>query len=493
MILDEILENLKSKGQDKAYTVNNHSYSYEELYKFVCNIYYFLLLENKEKKPIIVYGHKEVYMKATFLACSFAGITYVPIDESLPKERVDLIINQVNPYCIIGDFESDCCKNISKQKICELMENEKFNEISQIYLNINDIYYIIFTSGSTGVPKGVKVTYKNLDSCIKWLKEIVKANNEIILNQANFSFDLSVADLYLSVVSGSEHFILENNGRYNFTDIFVQLKQSKATIAVMTPSFADLLLLDKSFRDEILPNLKTIIFCGERLLKATIEKLYLRFKNLKIINSYGPTECTFAVTSIEITDEILKQQDIPVGKPKKDVEIIIIDKNRKKLADDQVGEILIIGESVASGYLGEIKENSFIEYNGKNAYLTGDLGYLKNGNLYYKCRMDNQIKYKGYRIELSDIEENLYNLNYFDKVKVIEKKSEENKIIKLIAFVKLKTNIDKTDIEIKKELALKIPEYMRPVIKILEEFPINSNGKTDIEKLRRIVNGRESY
>ena len=490
MILDEILENLKSKGKNKAYTINNQSYSYEELYKFVCNIYQFILLNNKEKKPVIVYGNKDVYMKATFLACSFAGITYVPIDESIPKERVDLIINQVNPYCIIGDFESKCYENIPKQQICELMENEKFDEINQIYLNINDVYYIIFTSGSTGVPKGVKVTYKNLDSCIRWLKEIVKADNDIILNQANFSFDLSVADLYLSVVSGSEHFILENTTRFDFTSIFEQLKQSNATIAVMTPSFADLLLLDKTFSEEILPNLKTIIFCGETLLKTTVEKLYLRFNNIKIINSYGPTECTFAVTSIEITDKILKQENIPIGKTKKDVEIIILDENRKQLSDDQIGEILIIGESVAAGYLGKVKDNSFIDYNGKNAYLTGDLGYWSNGNLYYKCRMDKQIKYKGYRIELADIEKNLYDLNYFEKVKVIEKKSEDNKIIKLIAFVKLKTNINKTVVEIKKDLATKIPEYMRPSIKILEEFPINSNGKTDIEKLRRLVDGR---
>lgn len=490
MILDEILKNLKNKGKNKAYTINNKSYSYEELYKFVCNIYYFILLNNKEKKPIIVYGHKDIYMKATFLACSFAGITYVPIDESIPKERVNLIINQVKPYCIIGDFESKLCKNIAKQQICELMQNEKFNEINQIYLNINDIYYIIFTSGSTGVPKGVKVSYKNLDSCIRWLKEIIKANNDIILNQANFSFDLSIADLYLSVVSGSEHFILENTARFDFTNIFEQLKQSNATIAVMTPSFADLLLLDKTFGKEILPNLKTIIFCGETLLKTTVEKLYLRFNNIKIINSYGPTECTFAVTSIEITDEILKRGNIPIGKPKKDVEIIILDENKKQLSDNQIGEILIIGESVANGYLGEAKESSFIDYNGKNAYLTGDLGYWHNGNLYYKCRIDKQIKYKGYRIELSDIEKNLYDLNYFEKVKIIDKKSEENKIIKLIAFVKLKANINKTEIEIKKELALKIPEYMNPSIKLLDEFPINSNGKTDIEKLRRLVDGR---
>lgn len=349
------------------------------------------------------------------------------------------------------------------------------------------------------------ITEEQYDGCVSIVKvdyskfdyDYIFSNNydnksldDIILNQANFSFDLSVADLYLSVVSGSEHFILENTARFDFTSIFEQLKQSNATIAVMTPSFADLLLLDKTFGEEILPNLKTIIFYGEALLKATIEKLYLRFNNIKIINSYGPTECTFAVTSIEITDEILKQENIPIGKPKKDVEIIILDENRKQLSEGQIGEILIVGESVAAGYLGEVKENLFIDYNGRNAYLTGDLGYWSDGNLYYKCRIDKQIKYKGYRIELADIEKNLYDLNYFEKVKVIEKKSEENKIIKLIAFVKLKNNINKTEVEIKKDLTSKILEYMRPSVKILDEFPINSNGKTDIEKLRRLVDGR---
>ena len=117
MILDEILEILKNEGKNKAYTINEKSYTYAELYQFVCNIYNYILKENKDKTPIIVYGHKEIYVKATFLACSFAGITYVPIDESLPKERVKNIIEQVKPHCIIGNFESEDAKNISKKEI----------------------------------------------------------------------------------------------------------------------------------------------------------------------------------------------------------------------------------------------------------------------------------------------------------------------------------------------------------------------------------------
>ncbi len=481
MLLEEILTKITKNQNNVAYTVGENQYTYKEFYKYVCNIYRVLLIKNSSKRPVIVYGSKEIFMKATFLACSFAGMAYVPIDIGMTENRINSIIEQVKPELIIGNLKSNI-KNISRNEIEKIMNEENYIDINKIYLQPDDIFYIIFTSGSTGLPKGVKVTYRNLESCIEWLKYITKIEKGVILNQASFSFDLSVADLYLSLVSGSNHYILEKQEQLNFKLLFEKLNKSKATLAVMTPSFADLLLLDKSFNENLLPNLKTILFCGEKLLKTTVSKLYERFKNLEIINSYGPTECTFAVTSIALTKKILKENNIPIGIPKKDVEIYIVDDKLNKLKDGKVGEILIVGQSVADGYIGESK-NSFIKYNGKNAYLTGDLGYKKEKMIYYQCRKDNQIKYKGYRIELADIESNLLHLNYIEKAVVIPKISESGKVTKIIAFVKLKENIEKKELEIRKELLNKIPEYMCPTIKIIDKFPLNKNGKCDTKKL----------
>lgn len=482
MVLNEILETMKKSRTFKAYTINDKTYTYEELYMFICNIYHFLLIENPEKKPVIVYGHKDIYMKSTFIACSFAGMAYVPIDTEMPESRINSIINQVKPELIIGNFKSDSTKNISQEQIEEIMNNRNYEEINYIYLKPDDIYYIIFTSGSTGKPKGVRVTYNNVDSCVNWLKEITKIERGVILNQAAFSFDLSVADFYLSLISGSEHYVIERDVQYNFSLLFKNLKKSNSTMAVITPSFADLLLLDKSFNSELMPHLRTILFCGEKLLSSTVKKIYDRFDNIKIINSYGPTECTFAVTSIEIR---ANDEEIPIGISKSDVEIFIVDENQKSLEEGTVGEILIAGESVADGYITESQEllNKFITYDNKKAYLTGDLGYIKNGILYYKCRKDKQIKYKGYRIEIADIEENLYSLGYIEKNVVVAKMSEEDKVAKLLAFLKLKDNVNKNAIEIRKELSQKIPEYMCPKIKIIDKFPLNQNGKCDKKKL----------
>lgn len=270
--------------------------------------------------------------------------------------------------------------------------------------------------------------------------------------------------------------------RENFSEMFKELKNSNAELAVMTPSFADLLLLDNSFCENLMPNLKQIIFCGEKLLNTTVKKLYSRFNNLKIINCYGPTECTFAVTSMEIPRDF-QYEEIPVGIPKDDVEIFILDEYKNKLTQGEIGEILISGESVAEGYLGKVKNDSFIQFEEKKAYLTGDLGYIKNGILYYKARKDKQVKYKGYRIELSDIEKNLQKLCYIEKCVVIANSNKNGKVTNLIAFAKLKENITKSEFEIRQELIKKIPEYMIPKIKIIGEFPINQNGKCDEKRL----------
>ena len=251
-MLNKILNNLKAYPEDECYEINGKLYKNEDLYKYVCNIYNYLLRHNKKGKSVIVYGHKDIYMIASFLACSFAGITYVPVDISIPAERKKKIIEQINPDIILD------------KQIENVMINDSFKEISKIYMKNENIYYIIFTSGSTGEPKGVQITYKNLQSCMKWLESICNINKGIILNQANYSFDLSVADIYLPLLTRSKHYILERNIQKDYTLLFKELKNSNSNLAIFTPSFLELLLVDKTFNENLMPNLQTILLCGEK-------------------------------------------------------------------------------------------------------------------------------------------------------------------------------------------------------------------------------------
>ena len=465
-MLNKILYNLKNYPNDECYQIKDKIYKNKELYKYVCNIYNYLIKRCKYQDRIIVYGHKNIYMIASFLACSFAGMTYIPIDISIPEERKRKIINQVQPSIIIDN------------NIENIMDNNGFEEVSDICMQNEDIYYIIFTSGSTGEPKGVQITYNNLISCMNWLIKICDINNDTVLNQANYSFDLSVADIYLPLLTRSKHYILEVETQKNFQLLFKELKNSNAGLAVMTPSFADLLMVDKSFNKELMPNLKKILFCGEKLSRKTVTKLNSRFDNLQIINSYGPTECTFAVTSTTIKPD----DEITIGIPKDDVELYIVNDNLEVLQDEQIGEILITGASVGKGYLNEaLNKNVFITFNNKNAYLTGDLAYTKDEKIFYIGRKDKQVKFKGYRIELSEIENALNSFDCIEKTVVICTRNEDSIVNRIIAYVVLK---EKTlnSFDIKKQLESILPNYMIPVIKIVDNIPLTENGKVN-EKL----------
>lgn len=472
-MLNKILENLKQYPSYMCYQIKDKTYTNQDLYKYVSNIYTFLIKEKncKKQEKVLVYGHKEIYMIASFLACSFAGLTYVPVDITIPDGRKKKIIEQVNPKIIID------------KEIENIMDRENYKEISKIDMKDEDIFYIIFTSGSTGEPKGVQITYNNLKSCTKWLEDICNIENAVILNQANFSFDLSVADIYLSLLTKSKHYIIERNTQKDFKILFQELQKSNATFAVFTPSFADLLLVDKNFNRSLMPNLQKILFCGEKLTKNTVNKLYNRFENIQIINSYGPTECTFAVTSTEVK----QNEEISIGKPKQDVCIYVVDEDLNELNENEIGEFLISGKSVGKGYLNpSLNKNRFIKFKNEKAYCTGDLGYKKDGKFYYIGRKDKQIKYNGYRIELSEIEKAFYNIEYVEKVIVATTKNDEGKVNKIIAFVKGNCEISKQ--ELKKEISQTLPEYMIPRIKIVKTMPINENGKIDEKSLLEELN-----
>jgi D-alanine--poly(phosphoribitol) ligase subunit 1 len=376
---------------------------------------------------------------------------------NLPENRKEKIVKNSGASLII-----DCSEeNISFKKIKE--ENCE-----------NENAYVIFTSGSTGEPKGVPVSYENLDNFIEWITKLSPLNefeHASVLNHASFSFDLSTAAIYYSLFGG--HNLVQVENTEDFEKLFSEIKENKVNVIVATPTFLRLCLFNKDFSEENYPFIKCIYFCGEMLQKSLVKEIFKRFPEIKIINAYGPTEAASAVSAIEITEEILaKEELLPVGKISSAATEITVEN----------GEIVLKGKSVSKGYLSG-ETGGFYKEDGKNCFKTGDVGFIENGKLYCKGRFDSQIKYKGYRIELSEIEANISSVPGTENCAVIAKRNPEGEVRLIKAFVS--GNVSEE--EIRKKLSENLPEYMIPKsIKKLDFIPFNKNGKIDRKELEKL-------
>lgn len=452
------------------------------------------------KVPVVVYGHKNPYMIVCFLACVKAGKAYCPQDISIPEPRVKATVDCVEPEVIFqveGNIILENENVINLTEIKEIIETEREPVSADTWVKPDDTYYIIFTSGSTGKPKGVQITFDCLNHYLDWSVTLGSSREEKIGmnfgNQAPFSFDLSVMDLYTCLACGGTLHTLTKKMQEDYSAMFAHFEKSDLNVWVSTPSFADICLADRKFCSDMLPNLQIFLFCGEVLTTSTVKKLQERFPNAKIINTYGPTESTVAVSDVLITPELLNQtikmgKSLPVGHEKNGTWLEIHDENGVSLPDGEQGEIVIIGNTVSTGYFKreDLTEKAFFvcERDGKKyrAYHTGDAGYKIKGQLYYNGRIDLQVKLNGYRIEVEDIENNMLRLPQIHHA-VVMPNMKEGKVKSLTAFVTGSLN-GKTPgefgREVKKQLKEILPVYMIPKkVRYIEEIPMNINGKAD--------------
>lgn len=469
----------------------------------------------EDKTPIVVYGHKEHSMLICFYACIKAGHAYIPIDTTTPLERIqDIVeISRTKMFFNIGN------KTVNFNNVDILFPIDIENKIMDYEGSLpdekyrvtgEDIHYIIYTSGSTGKPKGVKITSNCIESFVNWASGFwcfLDGNHYTFLNQAPFSFDLSVMDLYLSLYSGSTLYSIDKEMIGSLKQLFNNFKVSGIDIWVSTPSFAEMCLADSSFNSKLLPNLKLMLFCGETLTNNCVKKLYERFENIKVINTYGPTETTVAITGIEVDKTLCDNKNpLPVGYVKEDCKILIVKESNGQIKNDganlmfgekkynilpqgEKGEIVISGKSVSPGYLNneEVTKKVFLnrleEGSMERYYRTGDEGYLEENLLYYCGRIDFQLKLNGFRIELGDIESNLMSINFIENAVVIPVMKDE-KPYYLAAAVTLNKKFEEKDfaigLMIKEKLKGLLPEYMIPrKIIIKENLPMTPNGKVN--------------
>ena len=520
------------------------------------------------RAPLIVCGHKSPYMIMSMLACAYAGHAYCPVDISMPAERVADIIDAVSPEIVLAAEESalDLLPQnggfflMPPRMIAETAdgaassyelpadrstddvaystkENADPADHSHHAYNVlcpvsgSETFYIIFTSGSTGKPKGVEITADDLNNYLEWIVDAGADSSSkfgrVFINQAPFSFDLSVMDLYQCFACCGTLWTLSHDTIKDYSKLIHSLGRSSAHVWVSTPSFADICLADPAFSRDLMPYLSVFLFCGETLTVNTVRRLYERFPDAVVVNTYGPTESTVAVTDVVVTREMCENGGaLPVGRAKPGTVVYVEAAggagsragacgssagDGAACASDRcasgdgvsgtgvTGEIIIAGNTVAKGYFNmpEKTAASFFEteINGQRmrAYRTGDLGYISDdGMLHYCGRIDNQIKLHGYRIEIEDIENNLTALAGISRAAVIPSEK-DGKIKSLTAYIACEnaaaSSTDKSSAYdaayIKEMMRRRLPDYMIPKkIIFVNELPLTPNGKVDRKALK---------
>ncbi len=427
-------------------------------------------IEESENLVVAIAFPREKDLIATILACLESNIPYLLLDLSLPKARLQYMIDNANIKTAITSSATTLDIEIM-QKIC--MDEMDTNENTMIRTSskfVHDVAYILYTSGSTGKPKAVQVTRIGLLNVINSVPKIIDFQSaNTVVSFTSCSFDIFFVETILALWEGVNVVIADDYACKNPKSMLRLLKDYKADMYQSTPARLQMLIaVDKDL--ESLKQLSVIILGGEKFPNS-LRKLLQKKTNAKIYNGYGPTETTIYSTISDLTNSPYTDIGVALG----NTEIYLMDQNLQIVPRGEIGEICISGDGLALGYLNnrEQTDKAFKQYQKIRIYCTGDLGqYDKNGKLLYCGRKDSQVKILGHRIELDEIDAVIENIAaILQSVTCYDEKSNL-----LISFYK--SNSDIPEDEIRSNLERFLPDYMIPSKYIrTDQFLYTSSGK----------------
>ena len=484
----EYLENIVGKVPDKiAYADENSAVTFREVYDRSRAIGTFIHRQGHYKEPVVVFMGKHPGTIITFYGVIYSGSFYVPVGDEIPKHRIELILGSLNPKAVICD--NDTINTISEfgyegrvylyDDIIQTPHDENMlMDIRDKQIDTDPIY-IVFTSGSTGIPKGVVACHRSVIDYIENLTDVLKINeNTVFGNQTPLYVDACLKELYPTLKYGATTYIIPKS-LFMFPLKLVEfLNDKKINTICWVVSALTIISAFGTFEKAVPEYLHTIAF-GSEVFPIKQFKLWRKYlPNARFINLYGPTECTGMSCYYEVNRDFELDETIPIGRPFKNTDIILLDDQDKQPKQGDVGEICIRGTSLTLGYYNNFeKTNEVFVQNPLNTsypeliYRTGDLGkYNEFGELVFVSRKDNQIKHMGHRIELGEIEV-VANMQPDIKSACCIFDNDKKKII--LYYVG-----DITKAEVAGFLKQKLPRYMVPnMIENLDSMPLTPNGK----------------
>nr|XP_018903748.1 PREDICTED: uncharacterized protein LOC109034831 [Bemisia tabaci] len=441
----------------------------------------------------------------TLLAVWKAGAAYLPLDVQAPANRVRHILDEAKPLLVIS-HRDDCAENelfeninvvstgflekeAAKYSSKILQENEMFRTANEPSMAI-----VLYTSGSTGIPKGVRISHRAVFNRLQWQwNTFPYAESErVCAFKTALTFVDSVSEIWAPLLSETPKSILvvPKEVTKDPERLIAELERHRIERLVLVPSLLRAILLylelDKNNArrdDQLLKHLKLWVCSGEPLVPSLVKHFFNHFEGTEhvICNFYGSTEVMGDVTFEKMS--AFKGDLVPIGLPVDNSVVYLLDKKLNPVPSGQIGEIYCSGLNLASGYVNNRDADRFIanphtvEPQYALLYKTGDYGKIVDGTLVYEGRTDSQVKVRGHRVDMSEIENSLHKINGVDKVAVLcYKPGEVDQAI--LAFVTLQ-DPSWTAGTIEEELSKTLPPYSLPTIRVLDKIPLLNNGKTD--------------
>ncbi|MDD4111509.1 MAG: amino acid adenylation domain-containing protein [Herbinix sp.] len=366
---------------------------------------------------------------------------------------------------------------------CLLDDNECTKQENLEHINRpDDLAYVIYTSGTTGKPKGVMAENRGLANLQAFFRQqLGVTNQDRILQFANVSFDASVWESFMAMLTGATLYIVDRDTILNNQRFEEYMNENDITIATLPPTYMQNLIPDH------IKSLRKLITAGSA---SNFEIVNEWSSKVEYYNAYGPTETTVCATIWKSEADLKKYNSVPIGKPISNMKCYIVDKNNRLQLLGVVGELCVSGEGLTRGYLNrpditleKFVDNPFEEHT--KMYRTGDLArWLPDGNIEFLGRTDFQVKIRGHRIEIGEIESTILSHANVNKV-VVMAREDNNKEQVLCAYVVHDEALSFN--ELRDYLTKSLPYYMIPSYFIsIDDVPLTPNGKVDTKALLKI-------
>ena len=484
----------------------NQSINYQELnHKANQLAHYLRELGIKPDMKVALCMKRSIDLFIALLGILKAGAAYIPLDGTYPKERLFFCLeDNENPILIISaafqeQFHAYKGNVLVFDEERARLNRQKITNPEPITLS-QHLAYVIYTSGSTGIPKGVLIEQASVLNYFHWFVSYSQSHSEQRVDfSANFIFDMAITSTIIPLMHGMTLVICHDEIKKTAGTYLKQICDYEINLIKITPSYFKLLVHEVQNNPVFLPHLESIILGGENLSKVECEQWLNLYPHHRLFNEYGPTEVTVAVTQQLVCSENIADlgMNIPIGKPGPGMVSYILNQDRRPVAVGAVGELYVGGLGLARGYLNQtlLTQEKFIRlaFHEGRLYKTGDLcQQQEDGTIEYLGRIDSQIKIRGFRVELQELEQWLRtHPSIEDALIVVDEEGIEKRLIAYFILKEFCTRNLRHD-ELRQFFLDNLPEYMVPSLFIkVHHFPLTDNGKLDKKALPQAYSHRE--